>query len=302
MLRDMIRKSRLSLDATAWFKAGKNVIETGRAAAGISQQDLVEIAYDLQAGSYTEAMKEPAMLSLKRGWGSGLAKILAGLGVTSACEAGIGEASTLAFAAAACPASVAFSGFDISLSRLLYARGFLGEHRRNANLFCAGILDVPLPDSSVDAVVTNHGIEPNGGSEEPILRELLRVAARYLVLIEPDYESGSPEQKERMARHNYVRNLAGHLEKLPGKILRHEPWPFFTNPLNKPSLTVFEKRGGAAARDFAFVSPVNKKKLEKFDGFLFCREEGLLYPVAFGIPVLKDDCAIMCSHADMAAR
>jgi ubiquinone/menaquinone biosynthesis C-methylase UbiE/uncharacterized protein YbaR (Trm112 family) len=302
MLRDMIKKSRLSLDATAWFKGGKNIIETGRLVAGISQQNLVEIAYDLQAGSYTEAMKDPAMLSLKREWGNSLAQILAGLGVVSACEAGIGEASTLAFVAAASPVSIAFSGFDLSLSRLLYARSFLAEHGQDANLFCADILNVPLPDSSVDAVVTNHSIEPNGGYEEPILRELLRVAARYLVLVEPDYELGNREQKEQMARHTYVRNLTGHLEKLPGKILRHEPWPFITNPLNKPSLTVFEKRVISSVRNFAFVSPVNKKGLKNLDGFLFCQEEGLLYPVVFGIPVLRDDCAILCSHADMAAR
>ena len=204
-----------------------------------------------------------------------------------------------AHVAAAAGEGISFSGFDISLSRVLYGRDYSRAQGAATNLFCADLLHIPLSDSSIDAVITNHSIEPNGGQEEAILRELLRVCARYLVLIEPDFELGSQEQKDRMVRHNYIRDLPRHLQQLPGKLLRHEPWPLNPNPLNKASLIIVEKHGGApAAPTFEFVSPITKRPLAPLAGYLFCADEGLLYPAPFGIPVLRDSCAIVCSHAD----
>jgi uncharacterized protein YbaR (Trm112 family) len=296
----MTEKSELCRLAARWFAAGENVIQAGSALPGVPRRNLIEIAYDLQAGSYTESLADPDIRDFKERWGVLMSEILAGLGVTSACEPGVGEASTLAFIAARSPAGISFSGFDISLSRLLFARRFLSEQHQRAALFCADLFHVPLADSSVDAVITSHSIEPNGGFEEPILRELLRVAARYLILVEPDYDLGDAEQKRRMAEHGYVRDLVGHLKKLPGKVLRYEPWPLASKPVNKPSLIVFEKANGAKPRskDLSFVAPVTKEPLAAMDDFLFCRAEGLLYPVVFGIPVLRDDCAILCSHPE----
>lgn len=297
----MSGKSHILMKSIGWFRQGKNIVETARPyiGQGISQQDIVEIAYDLQAGSYTKALEDPKMRSDKQAWGERIARILLELGVNSVCEAGVGEASTLAFVAKALEGRMSVSGFDISLSRLLHGRAFLARSGVGARLFCADILQVPLPDSAVDVVLTNHSIEPNGGAEAPILQELLRVCARYLVMVEPDYERASRAQQERMIKHNYVRNIRGHLEKLPGRLIRDEAWPIFSNPLNKASLFVFEKSGAAPAPpQFDFVSPVNKKPLTSVENFLFCPDEGLLYPVAFGIPVLRDASAIVCTQAD----
>ena len=243
-------------------------------------------------------MLQPDYAREKAGWGQRAAAVLTDLGVRSACEAGVGEATTLAAVAKAAGSGIAFSGFDVSLSRLLFGRDYMRSQGVAARLFSADLLHIPLPDSAVDAVITNHGIEPTGGQEAPILRELLRVCARYLVLIEPDFERGSQEQKDRMLQHNYVRDLPRHLLALPATVIRNEPWPFHPNPLNKAALIVVEKREKAAAPPaFDFVSPVNKSPLRPLLGFLFCDDEGLLYPQPFGIPVLRDDCAIVCSHA-----
>ena len=56
-------------------------------------------------------------------------------------------------------------------------------------------------------MLTIHPIEPNRGREEAILSELLRVARRALVMIEPSYETASAEARARMERLGYVRGL-----------------------------------------------------------------------------------------------
>ena len=296
----MLRKSELLMKAMEWFDQGKNIAVTAREEfeGDVLPQDIIEVAYDLQAGSYTAALEVPEMRDLKEEWGRRVAEILRSLGVSSACEAGAGEATTLAFIAKAAEPEVAFCGFDISLSRMLYARHFLARYSVESRLFCADILRIPLADGSVDAVITNHSIEPNGGFELPLLKELLRVCGRYLILVEPDYERGSAEQQKRMRQHNYVRDIAGHLGHLPGELLTYEDWPLNVNSLNKASLFVFSKEcGRVPPPSFVFVSPVNKKPLKAVEGGLFCAEEGLVYPAVLGVPVLRDDCAVVCSQA-----
>jgi hypothetical protein len=296
----VIDKSRFSLQAMRWFRAGENVVAKARPLIGdgFSAQDAIEIAYDLQSGSYIAAMAQPDYARDKAAWGQRVAGVLRELGVRSACEAGVGEATTLAAIAGAAGSGIAFAGFDISLSRLLFGRDYMRSRGVSARLFCADLLRIPLPDSAVDAVITNHGIEPNGGQEAPILGELLRVCARYLVLIEPDFERAGEAQRARMLQHNYVRDLPHHLQALPATVIRNEPWPFHPNPENKAALIVVEKREKRAApAAFDFVSPVTRSPLRPLHGYLFCDQEGLLYPEPFGIPVLRDDCALVCSHA-----
>ena len=53
-----------------------------------------------------------------------------------------------------------------------------------------------------------------------------------------------------------------------------------------------------ALSGFELVSPVNKRPLRKMGDYLYCRDESLLYPAPFGIPVMKEDCAVICSNAD----
>lgn len=296
----MVHKSAAASRAMLWFAAGENVIANMRSeyAGDIAQAQAVEISYDLQAGSYIAAMDNPAYRATKLAWASRLAALLDELGADSVCEAGTGEATTLCHVAAEMRRPCHVSGFDLSLSRVLFARDYLRRHQVEADLFCADIEKIPLPDAAVDVVITNHSLEPNGGNEAGLLRELHRVAARYLVLIEPDFEGGSEAQRQRMLQHDYVRAIPRHLAALPGRIMRHEPWPYDYNPLNKAALTVFEKLPSSQPRArFGFVSPITKRPLVPMGEYLYCETEGLLYPAPFGLPVLRDEVAVMCAHA-----
>jgi hypothetical protein len=61
-----------------------------------------------------------------------------------------------------------------------------------------------MSTGSMDVVLTVHAVEPNRGRGKQILSELLRVAKRYLVMIEPRFELGSDVTKSRIERHRYV--------------------------------------------------------------------------------------------------
>ena len=300
----LIRKAKLTVEAISKFNKGENVIASLAPLVGQgSRQHIIEVSYDLQAGSYTEFMQNPASFNNRQKWGEALAEILADHSIRSACEAGVGEASTLAPLAHIAHSQTKFYGFDISLSRLLYGREYARKNAAPMSLFCADILNIPFPDSSIDAVLTNQSMEPNGGQEVEMLTELLRVCGRYLIMVEPDYAMATPEQKERMIAHNYVRDIPRHLENFPGRIVRYEPWPFFTQAINKTSLIVFEKTDGKTVGEAPrYVSPVARKPLQQIGEYLFCADEGLLYPIAFGIPVLRDECAIICTHANQLVQ
>ena len=105
-------------------------------------------------------------------------------------------------------------------SALIYrCRGFflrashLTENgHENVKLFTGDLDRIPLASDSVDVVLTIHAVEPNQGREEAILSELLRVARKHLVMIEPSYELASAEARERMDRLGYVRGTTGSLK------------------------------------------------------------------------------------------
>ena len=65
------------------------------------------------------------------------------------------------------------------------------------NAFCGDLLHIPLCSNSIDVVITSHAIEPNGGKETKILKELLRVCKKHLILFEPSYENNSIEGKKK---------------------------------------------------------------------------------------------------------
>ncbi|MBX3522951.1 MAG: class I SAM-dependent methyltransferase [Xanthobacteraceae bacterium] len=293
--------SRLTMQARELYRAEENVI------AGLRQHysdpsqaaEIVETSYDLQSGSYTRLYDEDAeyrntSLALMQR----VAGILSTHDIRSACEAGTGEATKLAQLGQIAGPRVALSGFDISLGRMLLARKFLSRLNVEAECFCADMNDIPLPDNSVEAVMTFGAVEPNRGKEAKILGELSRVASKLLVLVEPDYDRGTPAQRARMDQHNYVQHLPQHLEKLPGKLLLSEPLDLFRTETHLYQLLVFEKSPARAAGGFELVSPVNRRPLQKMGDYFYCRDESLLYPAPFGIPVMKEDCAVICSNAD----
>lgn len=284
------------------FAKGGNVVRhfKDRGLSDEQQIAVIEFAYDLQAGSYTAALEtSDATRSQKTAWGGAIAEILNSHGVTSAVEAGTGEATTLKFIVDNLDRKTECAGFDLSISRLLYARRLTQNDANPISLFTGDLTAIPLVDDAYDVVLTNHSIESNGGRERVILAEMLRATRKLLVLVEPDFERGGPEQRERMTSLGYIRDLPGHLEALGAKILEYREWEHNPVPLNAASLIVAEKPQAAnwnAKVGQVLASPYSKTALAPRDHYLYSDVDSLAFPIIEGVPCLLRSNAVMASH------
>lgn len=284
------------------YRQGHNITALLRRQHGVEANTpgIIEMAYDLQAGSYIAALDNPAAAELKARHTAEIAQLMFRLGEpTSILEAGVGEATTLAGVVHHLARGTAALGFDLSWSRVATARRWLDEQALGqVTLFTATLAEIPLGDNSVDIVYTSHSIEPNGGAEEPILRELHRVAARYLVLLEPDYDLASDEGRRRMEAHGYCRHLAALARSLGWQVVEHTPWPHVANPLNPTALTVIRKGEVAPADAPRLVCPRFKTPIEPRGGMLFSPEALVVYPIVGGIPCLRVENGVVASRYD----
>ena len=286
----------------ALFDRDENIIEwiKSREASGDNSATSILYAYDAQAGSYLAIIQDSAAAELANNVGRHLATVIDELSPRSLLEAGTGEATSLVPILRHMKAQPThILGFDLSLSRLLFARQHLADNGNTDVVLFTGALDrIPLASASVDAVMTIHAVEPNGGLEDVILAELLRVARRHLIMIEPSYELASAEARARMERLGYVRGLPTVLERLGHPARRIERWSFNSNPLNEAVLIIVDKL--AVGPDIAphFVSPISGRKLVARQDCWFCPEDGHAFPIIAGIPCLTVENAVLASKLD----
>lgn len=287
------------------YRQGVNITEHLRSLEGAAANSVTAIlyAYDLQAGSYIAALDDPTYVAGKRAAAARIAEILAPLDFASLLDAGTGEATTLAELLPRLPRRPErVLAFDLSLSRLLYAQRFLGQREvGDVELFTAALENIPLADAAVDLVLTVHVCEPNGGRERELLAELLRVARRYLVLVEPSYELGSEATRQRIEKHGYVRALPDHLRALGARIVLHEAFGADLNPANQAAVLVVDQGDRAPPASSGLVSPLSRAPLVRGDGCLFS-SDGFAFPVIAGIACLLADNAVLATHLAELSR
>src|SRR2546430_1681077 len=157
----------------ALYEAGENISDFLRRERGsdYNDEDLIEISYDLQAGTYITAMEDESMARHKKEYTAEIARVMLSLcNPTSILEAGIGEATTFSGVTKNLNIDrLETYGFDISWSRVAYARNWLARQNITDTTLCTGsLLHVPFADNSIDIVYTSHAIEPNLGREKTI--------------------------------------------------------------------------------------------------------------------------------------
>lgn len=287
----------------AW-QQGENVTELLRRQQGVdfNTPQIIETAYDLQAGTYIDYVRGNAERT-----GRFADEIAALLGPQlregdALLDVGSGELTTLAGVCQrldTLPRHV--FAFDISWSRiykgLAFARAEMGEASERLRPFVAEIGAIPLSDKSIDVTTSCHALEPNGAQLAGLLTELFRVTARTLVLFEPCHELAGAEGRARMERLGYIRDLAGTVRRLGGRMLDQRPLQHVANPLNPTACFVIEPPDAAprAAAGGGFSVPGTALPLTPMAGFHFSPDTGLCFPVLQGVPVLKRDAAILAS-------
>lgn len=289
------------------YKKGENVMATLRELLGAAGNidTIVEVAYDLQAGSYTEYVESNP--DYWNSYSDELAAVLkdyVGPGI-STLDVGTGEMTTLAGVA-----KRAFTGAgdmyacDISFSRIKAGRAFVSkvmapEQAARLHPFVGNLFSLPFLDNSIDVIWTSHALEPNGGKELEALSELFRIAARHVVLFEPSYEKNSDEGRARMDRLGYIRDLPGAIAKAGGELLDVVPMKVVSNPLNPTHAFICKAPQRDAAKPASpWACPDTRMPMQARGDCFFSPASRLAYPIIAGIPVLRAEQAVLASSLE----
>jgi len=282
------------------YSKGENMIKYLKS-IGQNKSNSIEdilISYDFQAGSYIKAFfNNPGY---KNEYCAALATIIDKYeNIDSIIEVGVGEATTLNSLINKLenrPKDI--FGFDISWSRVKFGKELLKDFgHTDIKLFTANLFEIPLLDNSIDIVYTSHSIEPNGGKEEDALKELYRISNKYLILLEPSFEFGTKEAKQRMIEHGYVTKLYQTARDLNYKIIEHRLFGHNSNILNPTGLLIIEKRNNLQKIHSNLVCPMTHTSLQKFNEHLLYSEDSFLaYPVIENIPCLLKENSILAAH------
>lgn len=287
------------------YQQGGNIIQFLKNKQGVHRNNpqMIMISYDFQAGSYTQHAKEHAAFQLERC--SVYAKLLNALTPCgSLLEAGVGEATSLSLITKSLKHPLQFcGGFDIAYSRVLYALANMkAAGFPQAQMFTGDIFHAPLCDNSIDLVYTVHALEPNGGHEEEALKELYRIARKYLVLIEPSYEWADASTRAFMDQHGYIKGLPDIAKKLGYRVLDNRLLfsddPISQNKNNTSVLIIAKDEGLSPSKhpSWPFACPITKAPLKEHGGALFSAESLLAYPIVAGIPCVLPENAIVATH------
>ena len=296
------------LELKARYERGENISSLLRQSKGTSQNtdEIIELAYDLQSGTYVKGMKEEMeTFNLRWAYTGEIVDVIKQYcpAPRSFFKGGAGECVTLVpmLKHLACHIRHV-RGVDMCWSRLAYGRNWLRENELDHVQLAMGTLsEIPFVENAFDVAVTSHSMEPNGGREEEILMELHRITGNYLFIAEPCYELADEAGKARMDRLGYVKNLEGIARRLGYNVVENRPLKSPMNPLNPTSVLVISKVAGCDETP-VYACPVSKQKLRLYQSCYYSEENLCAYPVIEGIPCLRRSAAIVASKLPALAE
>ena len=263
----------------------------------------IMISYDFQAGTYNKAymnnreLYEKYHCEISENINRYIHKFFREGTTYRILEAGIGEGTTFGPVMGKLDIQPECGyGFDISWSRVKECIKFLDkmDFLNNRFVFVGDIFSIPMKDNSVDIVYTAHALEPNGGKEKELLKELYRVAGKCVILFEPSYEFADEKQRERMEFHGYVRNLPNAARELGYDVIENRLLENSLNNMNPTAITVICK-DEATLEGEVLCDPISKGNLIKGKSSYFSKDCLVAYPVIEDIPCLNLENAILAT-------
>lgn len=275
----------------------------------INSLDDILVSYDRQTGSYIKSYyddkkyeflidKEKKYVIAKEYLeerGKSIAKVIDELNINTFLEVGCGEATSIYLINKNLNRKHKIFGLDISSSRVHYGNLFLkNEGICDIDLCVGNMFALPFMDNSLDAVITIHAIEPNTGRESEALKELYRVANRYVILIEPSHKFGNEETRANIEKHKYCKNLEDTIDDLGYNVIFQEIFPH-NKETNIAVITIIKKRDvEEKIENVSFSCPICLSTLDKKD-HVFCEECDVVYPKIKDIGIYTKDKAIFFS-------
>lgn len=270
--------------------------------ASVNRPEVIDFAYDLQAGSYTAAAAADPKLVQDRA--ALRANIILPLleGAPSRptiLDAGSGESTILvALAKELAALDPRFYGIDLSFSRVRMGRQWAADNLpllQAPELAVADMASIPLATNSVDLVYTNSALEPNSGREDELISELVRVSRDWIVLFEPLYELANPVMRAWMERHKFVRDLISITGKYASVVHSGLLDEGHLNPRPRGFIVARKKESISSVTvgdELTWRDPVSGELLVPVVGGLLNPNLGIAYPVLDQIPILKRQFAI----------
>ena len=255
--------------------------------------EIIEIAYELQSGSYIKkfydnleqsiAITKEMVLIYKKHLNSN----------NTLLDIGTGEMTTLSLVLSMLDVKpkVTFA-FDLSWSRIYkgipFAQKHLGDYVHKLKPFVSNMFEIPFPEKSIDVLTSNHSLEPNGKNLKKLLSELFIVTRQKLILFEPYYEENSIEGKKRMDSLGYIKGVEKTTQELGGNVVDIIKVNNVYNKLNQTYCFIIEPKKRMNIEYYPkFSVPGKNLILKNKKAYYYSAESGVSFPVIENIPILK---------------
>ena len=141
---------------------------------------------------------------------------------------------------------------------------------------------------------------PGYFNKSAAITELLRVARKTVVLVEPLYEMAPEFAQKRMAAQGYVRGLKSTVEKLGGvRVVEYGLLDVCDNLFNPSGVVLIVKPDPVPGRGTKiggyWQCPLTGTSLVEHDEFFYAEQVGIAYPIMRGIPLLRAEHGVVAS-------
>ena len=294
------------------YESGVNIQQYFREINHTEKNDLsaILLSYDYQAGQYIEDYNNDKCIDevnyngkkvnmtnreLTKIVGKLISEEIEKYSPSSILEVGVGEGTILAEVIRNMKnENIEYTGIDISLSRLLYARKYLKECGLQVHLAMADLFHLPFQNNQFDVVFLRNCLESNTGREKEAIMELVRIANKCVILIEPSYRFGNEQTKKRIKKLGYIDNIDSALSGL--NVTKYGPFAASLEN-NNAAIVIIEKNMEGAGRNVQWSCPKCGKELAMGE-VGYCAECLCIYPVIKNIPLLLSNNAVLCSKWD----